>query len=447
MSKKLPIIILLFFTFLFNSGFTVVGHRGDPVAAPEESFQSIDAAISNGAQWVELDVHKSNDQQLIISHDRNLERVTGNNMVVSEHSAAELTALKQHNGQNIYTLDQLFDHYQNQPQVKFLIETKKTKSGNPQDMEALLVAAIKRHHLEKRVMVHSFSLASLQNMQKLLPKIPRIFIAGSLKRLDFEVFATSTAVNLSSEIITPTLVKQLHDLGQKVYVWDEMNENPQKWNWLVNLPIDGVVTNYPGAAAYYQKLKQQVQQQTTDFQAFYANLQATPIWENPYPGAPQKGNLAPTTPIHVNQIINLNQTTTYLQIGTNRFIAAQGVINTNHQAQLLPYLGQPVTLSYLASDRNLHLAPNQASPYRGSLQTHNLYRITALQDILGASWCQLNGQGWYPLQNLLAANPQPTSTILNPSWTWTLLQQKRPLSSLPTINYLIYRIADLTPLQ
>ncbi|UTC13408.1 hypothetical protein [Latilactobacillus curvatus] len=55
-------------------------------------------------------------------------------------------------------------------------------------MEAKLVALIQQYHMQDRVMVHSFSLASLQNMQRLMPEIPRIFIVGSLQRISFESF-------------------------------------------------------------------------------------------------------------------------------------------------------------------------------------------------------------------------------------------------------------------
>lgn len=125
MFKKISLTILLLFLFISNTGFVVVGHRGDPIKAPEESFQSIDTAFNEGAQWVELDLHESSDNQLIISHDRNLFRMTGQNIIVSEHPASQLTQLKQSNGQNIYTLEELFSHYQDQPNIKFLIETKK----------------------------------------------------------------------------------------------------------------------------------------------------------------------------------------------------------------------------------------------------------------------------------------------------------------------------------
>ena len=109
--------------------------------------------------------------------------------------------------------------------------------------------------MENRVMFHSFSAASLKRLQAVLPNIPRILIVGSLKRINFDVLTYVDGINLSSDLVTPQLVTQLHDLGKKVYVWDEMNEDRAKWTWLVNLNIDGVVTNYTSLGHEFQTLK------------------------------------------------------------------------------------------------------------------------------------------------------------------------------------------------
>ncbi|UQS83878.1 glycerophosphodiester phosphodiesterase [Bombilactobacillus thymidiniphilus] len=406
MSKKLSLTILLLITFIFNTGFTVVGHRGDPIKAPEESFQSIDSAFHDGAQWVELDVHESSDNQLIISHDRNLQRVTGQDIVVSQHPASQLTQLKQSNGQNIYTIDELFEHYQNNPNTKFLIETKKTKHGNPKNMEELLVNSIKKYHMEDRVMVHSFSLDSIKNMAKLDPKIFRIFIAGSLKRLNFEVFQYSNAVNVSSSILTPTLIDQLHTINQKVYVWDEMNENPQKWNWLVNLPIDGVVTNFPATASHYQYLKDHADHSSVNFDASVLADQNQPIWENPYPDAPQKGTLTPDSQIHIQGIV-ITDHQTFLQIDTNRFIKPTGIVQTDLVSNLAPFLQKQVIIKPDTKQSNLLTNPENKTSFAGSLQKNYFYQVTALQNIDGQSWAQINHQGWIKVNNLLVTNQNP----------------------------------------
>lgn len=466
MFKKISLTILLLILFISNTGFVVVGHRGDPIKAPEESFQSINTAFSEGAQWVELDLHESSDNQLIISHDRNLFRMTGQSVIVSEHPASQLTQLKQSNGQNIYTLEDLFSHYQNQPNIKFLIETKKTKHGNPQNMELLLTNTIKKYHMQNRVMVHSFSLISLKNMQELMPTIPRIFIAGSLSRLNFEVFQYSNAVNVSSSLLNSNLIDQLHALGQQVYVWDEMNENPQQWNWLVNLPINGIVTNFPATAVYYQRLTEHSQQNDTNFDAIYYNEQAAPIWENPYPQAPQKGTLQPLSWVHIQKIVNV-QEQTFFQIADNRFLNTTGFVQADLVHNLAPFWQQTAELKSPLTDRTVWKDPGKLQQKTGSLLFNKTYHISALQNIDGHSYAQLNNCGWINLNNLLIdtplklqqLNPQLEKTR-TPMQTNNILLQRnlRPLpysksaqpnliSSLPAIIYTTQLLPNLNSIQ
>lgn len=175
--------LALFFIFIFESGFLVVGHRGNPSKYPEETIQSDNSAFSDGADYVELDLHVSKDNVLVVSHDRDLSRVVGSSVIVSQNNFSYLNTLKQANGESIISLDQLFAYYQNKPKTKFLLETKKTKHNNPKNMESLLATSIKKYHMQDRVMIHSFSAPSLKKMSQLLPDVPRIFIVGSLKEL------------------------------------------------------------------------------------------------------------------------------------------------------------------------------------------------------------------------------------------------------------------------
>src|SRR5699024_10799565 len=149
--------------------FDVIGHRGDPIKAPEETFESFNTAFSEGADYVELDLHVSKDNVLVVSHAKNLERITGTSMVDSEQNFSTLRQLHQETGQPINSLDQVFDHYKDNPKTKILIETKKTKKGNPQNMEELLKECIDKYGMQNRVMFHSFSTKSMQNEAKLMP--------------------------------------------------------------------------------------------------------------------------------------------------------------------------------------------------------------------------------------------------------------------------------------
>lgn len=373
-------------------GFTVVGHRGDPIKEPEETIASFNQAFAEGADYVELDVHVSQDNVLVVSHDRNLERVTGHDNVVSQTPWATIQTFKQANGEPMHSLADIFAYYQNRPNTKFLIETKKTKKGNPQNMEPLLAALINQYHMSSRVMFHSFSLSSLQALKTLLPNVPRIFIAGSLKKINFETFTTSTGINISSELVNAQIIKQLHAANQKVYVWDHMNENADRWNWLVNLPIDGVVTNYPATGKQYRDAKTNATSKAVSFDATLLSNQAQASYENPYNLTLEKAAIQPRSTYHVDHLIWSNGHA-YYQIGANRFVEATAINEIKDVPEAEPYLNQTVQLKAALLRTQFYNQPYAPKSTGTYLLKNQTYQIQGVQIINDELWLQTKA-GW-----------------------------------------------------
>ncbi len=55
----------------------VLGHRGSRVPGPENTVEAVDAALSAGADGVEIDVRRSSDGDLVCVHDARLSRPAG----------------------------------------------------------------------------------------------------------------------------------------------------------------------------------------------------------------------------------------------------------------------------------------------------------------------------------------------------------------------------------
>lgn len=81
--------------FLADPNWTlaVVAHRGAWHGAPENSIASVELAIRNGYEFVEIDVQATADGALVCLHDDTLERMTGQPGLVSELPAADITDL------------------------------------------------------------------------------------------------------------------------------------------------------------------------------------------------------------------------------------------------------------------------------------------------------------------------------------------------------------------
>ncbi len=55
---------------------TVIAHRGASSHAPENTLASIDKAAQLGFSWVENDVQRTKDGELVVIHDDSLRRTT-----------------------------------------------------------------------------------------------------------------------------------------------------------------------------------------------------------------------------------------------------------------------------------------------------------------------------------------------------------------------------------
>jgi len=68
----------------------VVGHRGAPAYAPENTLDSFREAKRRGAPWIETDVKLTADGVPFLMHDESLKRTTGIDRLVAETKVADL---------------------------------------------------------------------------------------------------------------------------------------------------------------------------------------------------------------------------------------------------------------------------------------------------------------------------------------------------------------------
>lgn len=68
----------------------VLGHRGAPAKAPENTAAGFEVAADEGADGVELDVHSTSDGALVVIHDPTLDRTTDRSGAVASMTAAQV---------------------------------------------------------------------------------------------------------------------------------------------------------------------------------------------------------------------------------------------------------------------------------------------------------------------------------------------------------------------
>ena len=111
----------------------LVAHRGQPDSFPENSLEGFMHVLQSGAVYIEADIQVTADGVVVLSHDKNLRKLTGKNINIMKHDYAEFKNIPagcpkkfsdRFNHSRIATLKQFSDLLQNWPKVNCFIEIK-----------------------------------------------------------------------------------------------------------------------------------------------------------------------------------------------------------------------------------------------------------------------------------------------------------------------------------
>ncbi len=142
-------------------------HRGDRTNYPENTMEAMKAAVAVGCDMVETDVRMSKDGQLVLMHDRSVERTTNGTGFVDEMTLEELKALdagawkgEKFTGSRIPTVEELLA-WASQTQVlvdwelkEYTVEVGRERAFRCVDK---LVELIELYGMVERSRINSFS--------------------------------------------------------------------------------------------------------------------------------------------------------------------------------------------------------------------------------------------------------------------------------------------------
>lgn len=106
-----------------------VAHRGASAYAPENTIAAYDKAVKMKADYIEIDVQRSKDGELVLIHDTTVDRTTDGSGKVGDFTFEELRSLdagswkgEQFAGEQIPTFDEILDRYHGK--IGILVELK-----------------------------------------------------------------------------------------------------------------------------------------------------------------------------------------------------------------------------------------------------------------------------------------------------------------------------------
>ena len=139
----------------------IIGHRGASNIAPENTLLAFQKAIELNADFIELDVFKSRDGELVVTHDPELSRLTGHSGVTENLTLEELKTYDFGEGEKIPTLSEVIDLTKGKIGLCVEIVSR--------NLDKKLVQILRESDLVETTIISSFNFEDLIKIQKIEP--------------------------------------------------------------------------------------------------------------------------------------------------------------------------------------------------------------------------------------------------------------------------------------
>ena len=231
-----------------------IAHRGATGYAPENTVAGFDLAVDMKADYIEIDVQRSKDGELVVIHDTSVDRTTDGTGKVGDLTFDYLRSLdagswkgEQFAGEPIPTFEEILDRYHGK--VGILIELKAPElypGIEKQVADALIERNLDKPQNEK-IIIQSFNFESMKTMDQLLPNVPIGVLTSNRADTTAEALQEFSAYadwfNPSYGIVTEELVNQVHSLGMQIGSWTVRSQEAA--DFLFEMDVDAIITDYP----------------------------------------------------------------------------------------------------------------------------------------------------------------------------------------------------------
>ncbi len=240
---KLCILIYILITLIINirmlsdNKIEVTAHRGDSLNYPENTMSAFINAKKLEADYIELDVHQTKDNLLVVIHNHELK--IGNKLKkISDINYEELSKISFEKNEITDKIPLLEDaiKFAKDNNIKLNIDLKKGK--NTKSYVKSVVDLINKYDFAENCIISSFKYDLLLSVKD-ISNIKTLYIIGNMNKdyLDLNVDGYSIQKNN----INKELVEIIHDKGKEVHVWTVNNEIDIKK--MIEFRVDNIITD------------------------------------------------------------------------------------------------------------------------------------------------------------------------------------------------------------
>ena len=216
----------------------IYAHRGSSIAHPELTMAAYKAAVDEGADGFECDVRMTKDNQLVLWHDADMQRVAGNPARIADLTLKEI---KSHYQQAI-TLDELLILARDNKK-ELAIETKHpVPSGSAVEKGVMELLSQEKPVADIHVM--SFSWLALENVRKISPEQKTVALLHDTFSFAMRRFTSAQAIGPG---ITAFRKKpHLNQDPRNLFIWTV--DDADDMRFCADNGVDVLITNTPSYA-------------------------------------------------------------------------------------------------------------------------------------------------------------------------------------------------------
>jgi glycerophosphoryl diester phosphodiesterase len=247
MYKNLVFIMLCLINFSGLAQPVIIAHRGSSFTAPENTVAAAKLAWQQNADAVECDIYLSKDNRVVVIHDSNTKRTTGQDHKIAETNSEMLRTLdagswknEQYKGEKIPYLEEI---------IATVPEGKKLVIEIKCGIEVLpaLKAVVNQSGKKKQMIFIAFGWETIVATKKLFPKNDCYWLSSSIAdvqaRLNEKDIRKLDGINLGYKIIDEKIALQTKSKKLDLLAWTV--DDPQEAKRLDALGVKAITTNKP----------------------------------------------------------------------------------------------------------------------------------------------------------------------------------------------------------
>ena len=224
---------------------TITAHRGASTEAPENTLAAFKRAMDDMADYIELDVQLTADDEVVVMHDASAARTTGVDRKISEMTLEEVKQLDagssysaEYAGEQVPTLEEVFQLTDGK--IRINIELKTTASSVK--LAEKVIELIHQYNMEDKCVITSFDYYALKYAKHYDTKIQTGYIL-SVAYGDYFNMPDIDFFSMNASFLSKRTVDAIHQSGKQVFAWTVNNEVSIKN--LTNKGVDNIITDNP----------------------------------------------------------------------------------------------------------------------------------------------------------------------------------------------------------